>query len=71
VRVTAAGLALVAALGWALDRLGALANPLTGVEDFAIAHPQLVVVALAVLAGAAWLTEARTVRTPVVGDVAA
>ena len=58
VRTAAAGLALVAASGWALDRLGVLANPLGAVEDAAIAHPLAVVLGLAALAAVAWLASA-------------
>lgn len=57
VRTAAAGLALVAATGWGLDRLGVLTNPLSVVEDTAIAHPQAVVLGLAALAAAAWLAD--------------
>ncbi|MCB0827912.1 MAG: HupE/UreJ family protein [Solirubrobacterales bacterium] len=55
VRVTGACLALAAATGWGLDRAGALANPLAGVEAVAIGHLWLIVVGLAGLAGAAWI----------------
>ena len=50
VRVIGAACVLVAAIGWALDRLGVLANPLAPVEDAAVAHSWVVVVALAALA---------------------
>ena len=58
-RVTAAGLALVAATGWALDRLGVLDNPLTVVEEAAIANPLAIVLGLAALAAGASLAETR------------
>ena len=50
VRVVGATGVLVAAIGWALDRLGVLANPLAPVEDAAVTHPWVFVVALAALA---------------------
>ena len=58
VRLVGAGLALAAATGWALDRLGLVANPLAGVEDAAISHPWMVVAAVAVLAATAQLATA-------------
>lgn len=39
IRVGAATLALVAALGWAVERLGGPANPLEPITDAAVAHP--------------------------------
>ena len=59
IRVAGASAALVAATGWALERLGLLANPLAGAEDAAIAHPWTVVGALAASAGTAWLLDRR------------
>jgi hypothetical protein len=50
VRVVGAACVLVAAIGWALDRLRVLANPLAPVEDAAVTHSWVVVVALAALA---------------------
>jgi hypothetical protein len=50
VRLVGATAVLVAAVGWALDRLGILANPLAPVESAAVAHPLVLVVALAALA---------------------
>ena len=50
VRVTGAGIALVAATTWALDRLGVLADPLAGAEETLVAHPWWVVAGTAVLA---------------------
>ena len=64
VEIPIAGLALAAATGWALDRFGVVVNPLTGVEDFAIAHPQIVVIGLAAVAAAAWLGELPSRRLP-------
>lgn len=49
-RVGVASVAVAAALGWALDRLGVLANPLAGLEDAAVAHLWLIAAALAVTA---------------------
>ena len=66
VRTAAAGLALVAAVGWGLDRVGVQANPLAVVEDAAIAHPLAVVLGLVALAAAAWLADA-TARSPRAG----
>jgi len=66
VRVGGAVLAILAALGWVVDRLGLAANPLNGVEDAVIAHPWLVVAAVAGLAGAAWLADRRTSQETVV-----
>jgi hypothetical protein len=44
-----------AAVGWALDRLGVLDNPLGAVEDAFVDHPWWVVVGLAVVAVGCWL----------------
>ncbi len=57
VRVTGAVGALAAALGWALDRLGLLADPLAGVEAAAVASPWWVVAGLAAVAGACRLAD--------------
>ncbi|MEJ5913504.1 HupE/UreJ family protein [Pseudokineococcus sp. 1T1Z-3] len=54
VRTAVAGLALAAATGWVLDRLGLLANPLAGLEEAAIGHPWWVVAGFAVLALTCW-----------------
>ena len=40
-------MALAAASGWALDRLGVLVDPLAGVENALVSHPEHVVVGLA------------------------
>jgi hypothetical protein len=61
-RTAAAGGALAAAAGWAVDRLGVLANPLAVVEDAVIAHPLAVAAGLAAFAGAAMLAEATAGR---------
>ena len=50
VRVLGASLAVIAATGWALERLGVLDNPLAPVEDALIGHPLWGVAGLAVLA---------------------
>ncbi len=50
VRLAGASIALAAATGWALDRLGVLDDPLAGAEDAVLAHPWYVVVGLAVAA---------------------
>ena len=50
IRVGAAGLAAVASVTWALDRVGAVTNPLEGIEDAAIDHPWVVVAGLAAAA---------------------
>jgi hypothetical protein len=49
-RLAGASVALAAATGWALDRLGVLTNPLAGVEETVIAHPWSVVAGLALVA---------------------
>ena len=54
-----AAVALVAALGWALDRLGVLTDPLAGVEGALIAHPWSVVAGIAVVAACCWTTDRR------------
>ena len=63
VRTAAAGIALVAAAAWALDRLGFVTSPLAGVEEAVIAQPFAVVLGLAVLAAVASLVDARS-RAP-------
>lgn len=59
VRLAGAAVALVAALGWALDRLGVLANPLAGVEEALIASPWAVVTGIAVVATCCWTADRR------------
>ena len=49
-RLVGTAVALAAALGWARDRLGVLANPLAGLEDAALGHPWWVVAELAAVA---------------------
>ena len=49
-RAVGAGVALVAATAWVLDRLGVLTNPVSGVEDAAVAHLWVVVAGLATIA---------------------
>ncbi len=71
VRWAGATMALVAATGWALDRLGVLANPLAGTEGVVIAHPWSVVAGLAALAAACRLADRRSVRAPGATDRAA
>lgn len=56
-RVVGGGLAIVAAIGWVLERLGALANPFGAFEDAAIGHPMLVVVALLAVAACLCLAD--------------
>ena len=63
VRVVGASVALAAATGWALERLGVLANPLAGVEDAAITHPWSVIAGLAAVATACWLVDRRGTAT--------
>lgn len=53
-RVIAASVALAAAAGWALERLGVVDNPLAGVEDAVIGHPWFVVAGLALVAVGCW-----------------
>lgn len=62
VRLGGAALTLAAATGWALDRLGVLANPLAPLEDLAVTHPWPVVVVLALLAAAAHARRRRVAR---------
>ncbi|MGY1823019.1 HupE/UreJ family protein [Geodermatophilus sp. SYSU D00079] len=59
-RLAGAAVALAAATGWTLDRLGVLANPLSGAEDAVITHPWWVVSGLAVVAACFWTAERRT-----------
>jgi predicted kinase len=53
VRIVGGVLAIVAATGWTLERLGLLTSPLTRVEAMAIEHPWAVVALLALLAATA------------------
>ncbi|KRE21866.1 HupE/UreJ family protein [Agromyces sp. Soil535] len=55
VRLAAAGIALVAAGAWALDRLEVIANPLAGVEEAVVASSWAVPIGFAVIAAAAVL----------------
>ncbi|RBY90634.1 HupE/UreJ family protein [Blastococcus sp. TF02A-26] len=59
VRLTGAAVALVAATGWALDRLGVLADPLAGAEEAVIGSPWWVVAGLAALAVCCLLVDRR------------
>ena len=59
-RLTGAGVALAAATGWALDRLGVVADPLAGMEDAVVAHPWSVVAGLAVVAVSCRLADGRS-----------
>jgi HupE / UreJ protein len=63
-RLAGAAVALAAALGWALDRLGVLANPLAGLEDAAIGHPWRVVAGLAAGAVGCRLLDRRPATPP-------
>ncbi len=58
IRTAAACFALAAAAGWAVDRLGVVANPLAGVEDTAVAHPFAIVAGITAAAVAWWAAEA-------------
>ena len=58
-RVTGAAVALAAATGWALERLGVLGNPLAAVEDILIGHPWWVVAGLAAVAVCCGLADRR------------
>ncbi|WP_100499326.1 HupE/UreJ family protein [Geodermatophilus chilensis] len=62
-RLGGATLALAAATGWALDRLGVLANPLAGAEEAVIGHPWYVVIGLALGAVACRLADRRAPAT--------
>lgn len=59
VRRVGAMAALTAASAWVLDRLGLLANPLSPLEDWAVAHLWWVAAALAALATTLWWVEQR------------
>ncbi|MGY1784386.1 HupE/UreJ family protein [Geodermatophilus sp. SYSU D00698] len=56
-RLTGAAVALAAATGWALDRLGLLANPLAGAEEAVVAHPWSAVAGLALVAAGCWAAD--------------
>ncbi len=58
-RVTAASLALLAALGWLVDRVDLMRNPFLTIETAATTHPWTVVIALAAIAAAALLADRR------------
>ena len=58
-RLAGASVALAAATGWALDRLGVLADPLAGAEEAVVAHPGWVVAGLAAVAAACVLADRR------------
>lgn len=62
VRVVGASVALVAAIGWAIDRLGLLVNPFELLEDAAIGHPWHIVVIFALAAILMWLVDGRWSR---------
>ena len=64
VRLTGAAIALTAATGWALDRLGVLSNPLAGVEEAVIGSPWWVVAGLALVAVCCRLLDRRPRRAP-------
>lgn len=68
IRQLGAAAALVAAGGWALDRLGVVANPLAGAEDAAVAHPWMVVGLLAGGAVAAWQIDHRSTARRAASD---
>jgi len=61
VRLVGAAMALVAASGWIVERIGLAANPFTPVEEALIAHPWSVVGCVAVLAVAIRLFDHRSV----------
>ncbi len=56
-RVTAASLALLAALGWLLERVGLMRNPFLAIETAITTNPWTVVIALAAIASAALLAD--------------
>lgn len=63
-RLAGAGIALVAATGWVVGRLGLLANPLAGAEHAVISHPWVVVGGLAAVAVCCWPAVHRSAATP-------
>lgn len=50
IRVIGASIALVASMGWMVDRLGLRSNPFDGIEAQAVAHPLLVAAGIALVA---------------------
>jgi hypothetical protein len=63
-RLVGAAVALVAATGWALDRLGVLADPLAGVEGAVVGSPWWVVDGVALVAVACRLADRRAGQGP-------
>ena len=63
-RLGGAALALAAATGWALDRLGVHPDPLAGAEEAVVGHPWYVVVGLALVAVACRLADRRAPAGP-------
>lgn len=59
VRIVGGSIALVAALGWTVDRLGFTDNPFAGVEEATIGHPWSAIIALTVVAVTLWLLDRR------------
>jgi HupE / UreJ protein len=62
-RLIGGAMALAAATGWALERLGVLANPLAAIEDTLIGHPWSVVAGTAVVAVCCRLADRRLPMT--------
>ena len=57
VRVVGGGLAVIAAIGWVIERLGLIANPLGVLEVAAIGHAKVVVVAVLAVATCLWIMD--------------
>ena len=57
VRVVGGTLAVAAATGWVLERLGIVDNPLGALEDATVSHPWAAVGTLAVIAVTTWLVD--------------
>ncbi|MGY1731708.1 hypothetical protein ACI798_09300 [Geodermatophilus sp. SYSU D01045] len=68
-RLTGAAVAPAAATGWALDRLGLLADPLAGAEEAVVARPWSVVAGLALVAAGCWAADRRRPSRPARDEV--
>ena len=64
VRMAGATVALLMATAWVADRVGVLSNPFAAIESTAVAHPVVVVVALAIVATVALVADRQLARRP-------